>query len=338
MKALKIASLTALAAAISAQAAADFYITKGADITVSGALTTSATFNLEDGEVAMVKNLNDDGQTKATLALDNGVFSANLTAELLDDDKSVKLGDVVVKDGNLSFGQVGSVVNTQAYTAEQDNDTADALDYGVDAAIRVTDVVPGLNIQLEGTDTDYGLGAGFSQDVADGITAHASLQYRVQTTEKEAADPYFGAGVTAAVAGATVKANVQSGAELDWGVQADYAAAGLTVGASAGQYGDADLAYRAHAGYAYDADGVAASAKATYFSSETIEVDVDASFTQDAVKYFAGTLVTIPAEGDADIDSEVGATYTRVATYTAKFVANDAGEDNAVVVEASYSF
>ncbi|WP_119393424.1 hypothetical protein [Salinibius halmophilus] len=247
MKALKIASLTALAAAISAQAAADFYITKGADITVTGSLYTEAVVDITNEQVFVTNQNGDSEAVWAKLNLTNNVFNATLVAEPIN--ASADLKDVTVTDGNIKFGQVGGLGNTHEYFGLHEDVSQES--YGVDAGIRLSNLagVSGLSAQLEGAGSpnrnsgtlddpstagvnetaegnDFGLGVAYSSDVADGVTLHANVAARqahflAADEDNTVAGEDFGGqsyglkthvglGVTAKAGPATIKAVVNN--------------------------------------------------------------------------------------------------------------------------------
>lgn len=371
MKALKIASLTALAAAISAQAAADFYITKGADITVTGSLYTEAVVDIS-GDKVFVTNQNGDSEAVwAKLNLNNNVFDATLVAEPINAAASLK--DVTVTDGNIKFGQVGGLGNTHEYFGLHEDVSQES--FGVDAGIRLSNVggVSGLSAQLEGAgspnraDTnDFGLGVAYSSDIADGVTLHTNVAAR-QKNDLNADDglkTHVGVGVTAALGSATVKAvvnnqSVDGASNTDVGAEVVVVAGPITATAAVVTIlTDAETdPMHALGKVAFAQDGLGAHAQYKFKTTEAdedktgdeFEAGVSYSLTQDMITYaaestFSASDILDEAENgigeklattvSAAYTSEVGATYK--AAFTNETLAEN--EANKLTISASYSF
>lgn len=184
MKAIKIASgvaVTALAAAISAQASAAAH---GGDTETSwsftGSMEAAYTIDMEAGatnadgdavDTVMDMDLDEgddfDSATageawglQGTLSVVHGPFSGGIS--ITGDDASgdnvvtVELEDIVITDGAISFGQTGSLVETHEYAFDMgdSNDDFNGNSEGkdVEAAIRYT--MDGLAVQVEGENTN----------------------------------------------------------------------------------------------------------------------------------------------------------------------------------------
>ena len=156
-----IFAVSALAAAISGQAlAADTEAT----ITYNGAMEFDFIVDMaaetKDVELQKGDDANDGGSygLYMDVAVVNGPFSGTVGIASEDGAGSVTLGDIVVEDGAISFGQVGSLISTEDYAYDM-GDSND--EKGVDAAFRYN-VMEGLDVQLEGEQqdgvgNDYGL-------------------------------------------------------------------------------------------------------------------------------------------------------------------------------------
>jgi len=247
MKAIKIASgvaISALAAAISAQAHAE------GDTEVSWAATGSMEavfvydFEGETKDVDLDQEDDFDSQTageawglELTNTVTHGPFSANIVftandasgdMDASDDgDFGIVIEDLIVTDGPISFGQVGSLVDeTPAYVYDMDEseDLDDDfaafgdLDEGADVGAGIRYTMGGLKVQLEGQDeylveedtgfgdfgadtegtvTDYGVAASYMGEM-DGLSYVVEAQFRASDDAVDSADPYMyiGAGAT----------------------------------------------------------------------------------------------------------------------------------------------
>jgi len=231
MKAIKIASgvaISALAAAISAQAHAegDTEFSWGAVGSMEAVFVYD--FENEQKDVDLDEGDDFDSQTageawglEVTNTVTNGPFSANIVLTANDasgdmdtsdeGDFGIVIEDLVVTDGAISFGQVGSLIETHEYAYDMGDSqniiggTDTELDEGasVDAGIRYT--MNGLQVQIEGQDdneanttrTDYGVAAAYA-GTADALSYRAEAQFRASDEAPDSADAYVyvGAGVT----------------------------------------------------------------------------------------------------------------------------------------------
>lgn len=243
MKAIKIASgvaVTALAAAISAQVHAEDEMAPEFSWSATGSMEAVYTVNLAgtdaNGDDAAVMDVDLDEEDdfdsatageawglEVTNTVVYGPFSGNIVFTADDasgeDNTAVSIEDLIVTDGAISFGQVGSLLTTDDYTydmgdsttviagldADSDgNDDDIELDDGapIDAGIRYT--MGDLQVQVEGQNddaapygTDYGVSAAYAGSM-DALSYVADLQVRVSDQAPDSADPYtyVGAGVS----------------------------------------------------------------------------------------------------------------------------------------------
>ena len=227
MKAIKIASgvaITALALAISAQANAAAHEGGSTETEWSFTGSMEAVYLIDlkgtdsNGDEATVMDVDLDEEDdfdsgvagdgwglEANMSIVHGPFSSGLifTADGTN-TVAVEADDIVITDGAISFGQVGSVITTHEYTYDMDDSTAlGDVDEGapVDAAIRYT--MDDLKVQVEGQNdsttpaTDYGIGVAY-EGSADAISYVADANVRVSDQSPDDADAYtyVGAGVT----------------------------------------------------------------------------------------------------------------------------------------------
>ncbi|MCH8551837.1 MAG: hypothetical protein LAT62_07870 [Natronospirillum sp.] len=217
MKSIKLASgfaVSALALAIAGQAAAE----TTTEVDFTGSVKVNTMFDLENdtrinGMPGYASDNDDWFNLEATWSVSNGPFSGDLIVGLVDENNQngagndgpngrVHIDNLMVEEGPISFGQVGSVVNTAGLMegltdyAIFDALGAEELDlsYGVDGAFRYSVDEFGLQVQGEGTDAGvFGFGAGITQDL-DVATVWADFQYReaVGADGMEDGETFFG--------------------------------------------------------------------------------------------------------------------------------------------------
>lgn len=240
MKAINIASgvaVTALALAISAQANAAAH---GGDTETTFSYTGSmeAVFIMDMEAETKDVDLDEGGDFDAATAGDawglemevgvvHGPFSGSVGVRTNDGEVEAFAGDIVITDGAISFGQVGSVISTHDYAYEMDESEAlGDVDEGapVEAGLRYT--MNGLKVQLEGQNrrvddddnvvgdstggtftTDYGIGAAY-EGSADALSFVVDANVRASDEAPDDADmyTYVGAGVTYTMDLVTAKA------------------------------------------------------------------------------------------------------------------------------------
>lgn len=207
MKSIKLASgfaVSALALAIAGQAVAQEATT---EVDFTGSVKVQSVFDLEndtrENQMPGYSSANEDWfHLEATWAVSHGPFSGNLIVGLSadeDDDDAmrfvggaepngeVRVEDLMVEEGPVSFGQIGSVADTAGLLESLTDFDAlgeTALDYGVDAAARYTVADLGLKVQAEGSGDDFGIAAGVMQDL-DVATVWADVQYREDINDDE---------------------------------------------------------------------------------------------------------------------------------------------------------
>ena len=238
MKAIKIASgvaVTALAAAISAQANAEM------DTETSWSFTGSMEFltvvdlveqnNAQGDDASPIVDVEIDEEDdfdsgdagdgwglESTLAVTHGPFSANVVLTADDsNDIAGEVNDIIVTDGAISFGEVGSLVDeTYEYAYDMDDSADEAGERSegapVDIALRYTLEDLGLKVQVEGTNrddgadgvvtndstnSDYGVAAQYMGE-ADALSYVAEAQLRTSSygLDDDAPYIYVGAGAT----------------------------------------------------------------------------------------------------------------------------------------------
>lgn len=208
MKAIKIASgvaVSALAAAISAQSFAMGH-EGGAETSVewTGSVKVQTVIDLED-DTSYTNTMPGfatgdedwyhlEAATTVTHGPFSGTLSVGLEADEDDDDPlayagngsdeiGVRVDDLRVDEGPISFGQIGDITDTVGkLEALTDFERADEVAFddnlGVEAAFRYTVEEFGLRVQAEGeTPTDFGLAAAIHQDL-DVVEIWADFQYR----------------------------------------------------------------------------------------------------------------------------------------------------------------
>lgn len=208
-----IFAVTALAAAISGQAlAAD----TESSTSFTGTMDAQFILNLQPDVATYDVDLNDDGddnegyEITMSTAVTNGPFSGSVGITTREGASAFDIGDIVVTDGMLSFGQVGSLMNTDQYTDGVEDDMAETkLD--VDVAFRYA-VSDSFKVQLQGLDDDAGTATGLAAAYtgsADALSfAVEGEMYASGPGSDAGLDPkiFAGAGVTYAIDAATVKA------------------------------------------------------------------------------------------------------------------------------------
>ncbi len=253
MKAIKIASgvaVSALALAISAQANAAAH--EGGATETEWSFTGSMEFltvidmaegyiNADGDEVTVIDvelDEEDDFDSatageawglEADMDIVHGPFSGSVGIRSDDGDFEAYVGDIVITDGAISFGQTGSLVDLTheyAYDMGDSNDDISGNSEGkdVDAALRYT--MDGLKVQVEGENrqqsdgfetadatsagaatSDFGVGAQYAGE-ADALSYVAELQYRASSLggDDDSAYTYLGAGATYTMDMITAKA------------------------------------------------------------------------------------------------------------------------------------
>ncbi len=321
-----IFAVTALAAAISAQAiAADTESTT----TFSGNVNVGSTFDLDaqTRDMSIIDSGDDGWNLDAEISVVNGGFTGSLSIEGNDGNASVSMGDLLYTEGAIMFGDVDSIVTTSAPV----DDMTSGTDYGVDKGFRYTNEDLGIKLQaevgttnydadLDGdvdgddedvagyntalTSTDFGLAAAYMGDF-DVVTVAADLQYRespLAGSPDEALALYAGVKVVATpVDMLTVTAGYSTGHDI---AVANFQDADSTIA----QYGvRADVAVMENvSAYAYysvvgEADAnIKVGAEATFSP-----VKVEASYDVDAEEFWAK--VSLAEEMEVSAGLMVGA-------------------------------
>lgn len=252
MKAIKIASgvaVSALALAISAQANAAaheggatetewsftgsmeaVYVVDMKSVDANGDEATVMDVDLDEGGDFDDVDPGDAWGLEAELSIVHGPFSSGLIFTADDEnDVDVVADDIVITDGAISFGQVGSLIDTHEYTYDMDEGGSEGAD--VEAGIRYT--MDNLKVQVEGlNDTDdidttdtigsgtegtqYGIGAQYTGE-ADALSYIIDGQFRASSQAPDGSDAftYVGAGVTYTTDMVTVAAALNNFGQSD---------------------------------------------------------------------------------------------------------------------------
>ncbi|MFQ3229079.1 MAG: hypothetical protein ACI9DO_000437 [Reinekea sp.] len=369
-----IFAVTALAAAISGQAlAADTEATT----TFNGAMQYDFTVDMaaetKDVELQKGDDANDGGSYGIYMDVKvvNGPFSGEVGLTTEDGVGSVTVGDIVVKEGKISFGQVGSLVETHEYTYEQEDFGGEGKD--VDAAIRYN-VMEGFDVQLEGAQQDgvgddYGLGAKYAGE-SGAVSYVADAQVRLSDTVAATLDDatpfmYFGAGVTYTADIVTVKAGFNNYSVVD--ARAAYTALNATSGDSDSEYAvsvtatpvdnltvgahymdkstetDDDSRYKVEGSFAADAVTVSGYYTAVLVEDAIAEMNGKVEYAADMIAAYAGVTLN---EGMVEHDAaliEAGVSYTTESgiVYAGDYTQGDSTDgvdQNNIVFSAMYSF
>lgn len=325
-----IFAVTALAAAISTQAlAADTETT----FEYAGVVDVYMAHDFEN-EVSSVSYYDDaaddDDDAGYGLSLDltvtNGPFSGVIEIELQDDangEPSLDVEDLLITEGNLQAGQVGSLMSTDEYTADmQAGNTVDEA-IGIVAGIKYM-VAEGLYVQVQGTQADdaddstetyydYGFAAQYAgsvdalsyvveaeiqltddqsyDDDGDEVTADSTIEDQDEFT-------FVGAGVTYTADNFELIAaiNITGGDEenTEFGISATTDVAGFSLSAAYTEY-DSD-----------ESDNELIELYAGYSVSETVTAGIgyDYDTVQDSGDTVYGSLAY--AEGMVGAEVEVG--------------------------------
>ena len=385
MKAIKIASgvaVTALAAAISAQANAAAH---GGDTETTFSYTGSmeATYTIDmmgtdfNGDEATVMDVDlDEGDDfdsatageawglEMNVDVVHGPFSGSLQVRTDDGEVAVDAGDIVITDGAISFGQVGSLIETHEYTYDMDDAGSEGAD--VEAGFRYT--MDGLKVQVEGENvdattttnssglaTEYGIGAQYSGE-ADAISYIVDAQFRGSDQAPDGSDAftYVGAGVTYTSDMVTVEAALNNAGTSDkvteYGVSITATPVeALSVYVKAQDHDasdetetDATNSMKVLGGASYTAGMITATAEYTYTAVEEAgdEFFGEIVYTDGPLSAYADvTLGDLDAEESADPQIGAGVSYTK--DNGVKYAADydtQADVENKLVLSAAYAF
>jgi len=382
-----IFAVTALAAAISGQAlAADTETTT----TFSGAINAQFIYNMAgatEGTSVLDStydvDLDDeeggtDGLYGITMemAVTNGPFSGSVGIELDEEGgATATVGDLIVTDGKLSFGQVGEITSTDEYidasvTMAGGNDIEDAIGFRYAVA-------DGITVQLGGFEaanvTTNATAATATSVVASAqyMGASGPLAYVVEGQMRASAlgaeldaDPhtFIGAGLTYSTDMLTVMAAVNMGnlvdnvaiadSDTNYAVEAVYKVSGATLTAGyieKSTEADDDEEMFGGVSYAIDAITLSAGYNMTTAESAGDEVTAGLGYTAGMMSYSAGvTLANFDADTADAVLIELGASTVSAAgvTYYGEFemqAEGDTGaitqdETNKLTVGGKYSF
>jgi hypothetical protein len=371
-----IFAVTALAAAISGQAlAADTETTTS----FTGTMDAQFIYNLAEQtetiptatsgvteDVVVPSNfdvdLNDDGddnegyEVTMSTAITNGPFSASVGVTSREGVAALDIGDIIVTDGNLSFGQVGTLMSTDEYIdASVTMAGGDDMDPDADVGFRYV-AAEGLTVQLGGDNTDT---AGTSLIAsAQFAGAAGSLAYVVEGqmkasavgSEKNLDAPMFvGAAATYSADIATVMAalnytsDTAGVTDTDYAVNATTTVAGatLTVGylePSTETTDDEEMF--GGVSYAIDVITLSAGYKMTTLADAGDEVTAGLGYSAGLMAYSADvTLGEFDAATASDALIELNGTYSAASgvSYSGDY-AMQGDTKSVVTLGASYAF
>jgi hypothetical protein len=328
-----IFAVSALAAAISAQAlAADTEATTS----FTGAMDAQFILNMQPDVATYDVDLKEDDYNygiSIDTAVVNGPFSGSIGLKSDEGTNSIEVGDLVVTDGMLSFGQVGSLMNTDQYLGSINEDmTESKLD--VDVAFRYT-ISDEFKVQLQGLNDDAGTATGF----AAAYKAEAgALAYAVEAEAYVSGpgadadlDPslFAGAGVTytsdvvkvLAALNYSQTAAVDAVATTEYAVAAESTVGPATVKASFQDFStdvEKDEIAKVEVATTFDAITTSAGYKLTMAEEAGDELWAKAAYAADSynasAKVILGEFDADPAaepkiELRADTTSDAGVTY-----------------------------
>jgi hypothetical protein len=363
-----IFAVSALAAAISAQAiAADTEATT----TFSGGMDLYFVYDMESDVTAPVAldshydvdQTEDDYNYGIAMEVEvvNGPFSGSIGIESDEGTTAITVGDLIVSEGKVSFGQVGSLVATDAYvdgTVAMSDDTDEAthvLELGDEIGFRYM-VAEGANVQLGGfEDNEAGGGSvvlsGAYAGEADALSYAVDAQVGSSAAGAELElEPsiYAGAGVTYTADVATVTAGLNFRSDdgesaMEYAVDVQSTLAGLTVGAGYwepnSELDDNEEAV-VEVAYAIDAITVSAGYTFTTLADAGDEVTAGVAWAQDALEASADfTVGNFDAEEADELLTELNVTYTTESgiAYTADYTLQS-DISNELKLGANYSF
>lgn len=363
-------AITALALAVSGQAAA---ADTEATYEFSGEINVSSTMDLLDSVRYNTIEDEDDGDNDAfeltiNTKVTNGPFSGTLVIreeEPADDSATLDyssvdifIEDLMVEEGNVSFGQIGSIIATDDLIDALTDEANEGMSYDVDGGIRYTDSDMGLTVQAEAADDHadavidnaFGVSVNFTQEIDMGtvyaeIQHSESIDFGVATPENTSADMLIGVGaVLNVVEGVEVTAVYQSATVAAYGVGVVYTAGAITANASYGEP-DADTADNEviMLGGSFAADMLTFSGSYKMVSDTTGDVEVDVDYANDNISANAGyEMSLVDGDDSTAIDLSVALTSESGVVYEAAFDQNTdaAGADSAqaITLSAAYSF
>jgi hypothetical protein len=329
-----IFAVTALAAAISGQAlAADTEATT----TFTGSMDTAFTVDLANEankDVALVEDDDDGAGYEITMNIDvvNGPFSGSIGLEATDngldndndlgDDVAVTVGDLMVTEGKLTFGQVGNLMSTDEYAHEM----AEAGTADVTAGFKYA-VAEGVTVQLQnhqpastGYGSSYGVAAQYMGS-ADALSYVVEGEFSGSDGAPDGSDPatFVGAGVTYAADAFTVMAALNNyGATnkiTEYALSVESTLAGATVSAAWTDVNtdvEKDEVLELNASYAVSEE-ISVSAGYWMTMAESAGDEVTAGVAYAAGMWSASADMTL-AEFDADnakpVEIDLNVTYT----------------------------
>lgn len=379
MKAIKIASgvaVSALALAISAQANAaahegmatetEWSFTGSMEFLTVIDLAPAATVVNSDGDsvdsvidVELDEEDDFDGSTgegwglEGELSIVHGPFSGSLGLRTDDGSAEVFAGDIVITDGAISFGQVGSLVDeTHEYAYDMDDsaDSAAVRSEGRDVGAGLRYTMEGLKVQVEGANrddnvndtddgtfttitdagTDYGVAAQYMGE-ADALSYVAEAQFRTSSLGGDDDSPYLylGAGATYTMDIVTAKFGLNQ-----------YS---VTTAANPGAHDDSILEY------GFELTATPVDALSVYLKGQ--DIDAGSTITDDSMKLLVGAAYTVDAlkftgeykftdadNGD-EIMGRVDYTAGAIGAYGEVTLANfDADTADAPLIEAGVSY
>jgi hypothetical protein len=357
-----IFAVTALAAAISGQAlAAD----TESSTSFTGVVNSQFIYDMQPTvatyDVAKSTDGDDNEGFEITMstAVTNGPFSGSVGITSREGVTEFDIGDLVVTDGSLSFGQVGSLMATDEYTSGAANDMNDSNDLTVGVGFRYA-ATDALTVQLQGS----GSTAATATGIAAKYTATAGALSYVANAEMYASGPgsdagfdapYFaGAAATYTTDMLTVKAVFNNSraagstatptteAQTEYVVSATTTVAGATLTATYQEESSADDDESFKGVVSYAAGVITPSAGYTMTTLADAGDEVYGKLAYSAGSISASGTVTMgnfdaPTADEALIELSVSTTSDAGVTYAADY-ATQADVSNKVTLGASYAF
>jgi hypothetical protein len=307
-----IFAVTALAAAISGQAlAADTETTTS----FTGVMNAQFIYDMQPDLATYDIDQNVDGddnegyEITMSTAVVNGPFSGSVGITNREGVTAFDIGDLVVTDGSISFGQVGSLMATDEYTGGAANDMKDGNDLSVDVGFRYA-VSDSLKVQLQGLQSKAAVAA-VALNAATATPASAGVAGVGESV-----------GVAAVYTGTAGALSYVANAEM-------YASA---LGADLG----VDAPYFAGAAATYTSDMVTVKAVVNMSraagSAAALKSDAQTEYVVSATTTLAGATLTATYQEESSADDDES--FKGVVSYAAGVITPSAGYTMTTLADA----
>ncbi|MEJ2041725.1 MAG: hypothetical protein P8X74_01620 [Reinekea sp.] len=308
-----IFAVSALAAAISTSAiAADTEW----EVEFKGSMEAQSAWDFTDGIAKDVLLVSDDDEQEGwdlelDMSITNGPLSGGFYIDAGDEqggEAVLNLDDIVVTEGKLSFGQVGSLMSTDDY-----------LDIG---STSIGDIA----VDNNSFDEAYGIDAGFKYEVVDGFTVQIQGAGQTKDVDHDNDPATPDISVNVPVYGAAAQYAGEAGA-LSYVVEGEFG--GEDVYSKDG----ADPYIFAGTGVTYSSDVVTAMAYLNYSGKDSRALQYGVSLEATVAGATLSTLYIEPsAEVDDDEELELSVAYaaTDAITVSAGYIytmLSDAGDE-----------